>query len=324
MLSTTGFAMTVALLATTAYHLGLIVEKRALRTLPAIDARHPVSLLRVVLTARAWLAGFALMLCGFGLQVVALGLAPVSVIQPVLASGVVILVVASRILLRERLTRTELACVLGMAVAIAMIAISASGASTPVGHHVNALLLAEVAGPTCLAALAFGLGALRSVPTARHRLPSVGVSYGLASGLLYGVATLAAKALAGIVAAPDPRSSVVSVAVAVLRSPYPYLAIGLSAAGMVIFQTGLQRCRVSIVGPVSNITGSAFFLAAGTWLFGEHLPGDPARLGLRLAGMVGAAVVVVLLARRPAPQEVAEGSPEAIPVSAASPSAAQA
>src|SRR5262249_22371935 len=86
---------------------------------------------------------------------------------------------------------------------------------------------------------------------------------------------------------------------ALAASPFPYVALGCSALGMLIFQTGLQRCRVSIVGPVSNITGSVFFLVLGTWLFGERLPADPAKLALRLAGIVLAAVVVAALARRP-------------------------
>src|SRR5258707_4195129 len=110
----TDLAVLVALLATTAYHLGLILEKRALERLPAIDPRHALRLLGILLTARAWLGGFGLMLCGFVLQVVALAHAPVSVVQPVLGSGVVILLVLSRIVLRERVGRLRLASVLGL------------------------------------------------------------------------------------------------------------------------------------------------------------------------------------------------------------------
>ncbi len=122
-----GVGIAVAALATTSYNVGLIFEKRALRRLPPIDARHAVALLRTVLLDSAWLAGFALMACGFGLQVVALALAPVSVVQPVLGSGVVILVALSRLVLRERLGRVELGCVIAVAVAIAAIALSATG-----------------------------------------------------------------------------------------------------------------------------------------------------------------------------------------------------
>jgi drug/metabolite transporter (DMT)-like permease len=294
-----GLAVVVALVATTAYHLGLIVEKQALARLPAIDARHAVRLLRVLLTAPPWLAGFAAMLCGFVLQVIALTLAPVSVVQPVLGSGVVILLVLSRIVLRETLKRLELACVLAMAIAIIAIALSAVGPAGHVGHEASGLLLAAVAVPAGLVAVGLGASALRARPGGRHRLPSIGVSYAVASGLLYGIATLAIKAMSGTIAQHAKLDA--GLVLAVAASPFPYVTIGCSALGLLIFQTGLQRCRVSIVGPVSNITGSVFFLVLGTWLFGERLPADPAKLALRLAGIVLAAVVVIVLSRRPSP-----------------------
>jgi len=298
-----GPAVAVALLATTAYHLGLILEKRALRGMPAIDARRPIALIRTLLSAPAWLAGFALMLCGFGLQVVALTLAPVSVVQPVLGSGVVILVVLSRIVLRERLGRVELACVLTMALAIAAIALSAIGSAGRVGHEASGLLIAAVAIPTCLVALSLGASSLRSAAGGRHRFPAIGVSYGVASGLLYGVATLAIKALSGTLF--QHAGSAIGLVLAVAGSPYPYVTVGCSAVALLIFQTGLQRCRVSIVGPVSNITGSVFFMIAGTLLFGERLPAEPGELLLRLGGILAAGVVVVVLSRQPARPGVA-------------------
>jgi drug/metabolite transporter (DMT)-like permease len=303
-----GLAVVVALLATTAYHLGLILEKRALRQLPPIDARHALSLLRVLAAAPAWLAGFGLMACGFGLQVVALTLAPVSVVQPVLGSGVVVLLVLSRVVLRERLGRIELACVLAMAASIVVIAMSAVGSAGRVGHQASGFWLAAVAVPACLLALGLGANALRPAPPGRHRLPPTGVSYAVASGLLYGVATLAIKALSGTFVHHPIGFGLLA---AVAGSPYPYLTIGCSAAGLLIFQTGLQRCRVSIVGPVSNITGSVFFMVAGSWLFGERLPADPGKLAMRLIGIAVAGAVVVLLSRQPATQEtvfVADGS----------------
>src|SRR5215813_11833834 len=291
-----GLAVVVAMVATTAYHLGLIVEKRALDRLPAIDARHAVRLLWVLLTAPSWLAGFVLMLCGFALQVIALTLAPVSVVQPVLGSGVVILLVLSRIVLRETLKRLELACVLAMAAAIVVIALSSAGAAGHVGHEASGGLLAAVALPACAVAVGLGASALRPRPSGRHRMPSIGVSYAVASGLFYGVATLAIKAMAGSVGQHGGVDT--SLLLAIAASPYPYITVACSALGMLIFQTGLQRCRVSIVGPVSNITGSVFFIVAGTWLFDERLPADPGKLTLRLTGIVVAAVVVVALSRQ--------------------------
>jgi multidrug transporter EmrE-like cation transporter len=72
-----------------------------------------------------------------------------------------------------------------------------------------------------------------------------------------------------------------------------------SAAGLLLFQTALQRCRISIVAPVSNVLGSVYFIVVGTWLFHERLPTDPVRLTLRLVGILVAVGVVVLLSRQP-------------------------
>lgn len=292
-----GLAVLVALLATTAYHVGLLVEKRALAQLPAIDARHWLALARTLLTAPAWLIGFALMLCGFGLQVLALSLAPVSVVQPVLGSGVVILLVMSRIVLRERLGRLELACVVAMAAAIIVLALSATGSAGQVGHEASGILVLAVALPTCLVALALGRSALRPSAGGRHRSPATGVSYGVASGLLYGVATLAIKGMSGAILRSGFTPRLI---LAIVTSPYPYVTVACSGVALLIFQTGLQRCRVSIVGPVSNISGSVYFIVAGTWLFNEHLPADPRRLALRLIAIAVAVAVVIVLARRPA------------------------
>jgi multidrug transporter EmrE-like cation transporter len=198
-----------------------------------------------------------------------------------------------------------------MAAAIVMIALSAVGLPGKVGHEASGLLLAAVAVPAGLVAVWLGASALRPGPGGRHRLPSIGVSYAVASGLLYGVATLAIKAMSGMIAQHAKLDA--GLVLAVAASPFPYVTIGCSALGMLIFQTGLQRCRVSIVGPVSNITGSVFFLVLGTWLFGERLPADPAKLALRLAGIVLAAVVVVALSRRPSQAVPAGLMPSAEP-----------
>jgi len=307
-----GIGIAVAALATTAYNVGLIFEKRALSRLPAIDAKHAIKLARTLLFSPVWLLGFALMLCGFGLQVVALTLAPVSVVQPVLGSGVVILVVLSRIVLRERLGRIELGCVLCVAASIAAIALSATGTDGRVGHEASGLLIAAIAIPTCVFAITLGGRSMRpATHGGKHRVPAIGVSYGLAAGLLYGVATLTIKGLSGTIYAHSGH--VVALGLAVLGSPYPYLTVACSAMGLLIFQTGLQRCRVSIVGPVSNITGSIFFMVAGTWLFRERLPTDPVDLLLRLGGIVVAGVAVVILSRQP----TNDGSP--VPIGRVSP-----
>ncbi|HVB42366.1 MAG TPA: DMT family transporter [Streptosporangiaceae bacterium] len=302
----TGIAIAAAISATAAFQLGLVLEKQALGRLPPVDARHALALLRTLFAAPIWIAGFVLLLSGFGLQVVALTFAPVSVVQPILGSGVVVLLVLSRLMLRERLGRKQLTCVLVMAAAVIVIALSASGSAGRVGHQASGIWIAAVSGPACVLGVALGLTSVRST-TGRGGAPQSGVSYGLASGLLYGVATLGIKALSAVLA---NHYSWLETIAAVAVSPYAYLTVGCSAAGFMVFQTGLQRCRVAIVGPVSNVTGSVFFMISGTWLFGERLPADPVLLGLRVAGIVAAGMVVAVLSMQ-APAVIGAGADSA-------------
>ena len=109
MIAHPGIVLAVA--ATVVYNLGFILEKRALARLPAIDAHHVWRLLRTLFTAPAWLAGFALICGGLMLQVLVLSLVPLTVAQPLQACGVVVTIVLSRLVLHERLGRTELACI---------------------------------------------------------------------------------------------------------------------------------------------------------------------------------------------------------------------
>ena len=127
-----------------------------------------------------------------------------------------------------------------------------------------------------------------------------GVWAGVGTGLLYGVAALAIKALSGILVRHE---TVANIVIAVVTSPYLYVLGGSLAIAMLLFQAALQAGRASIVVPVSNVTGSVYFIIAGTWLFHEHLPASPGRLGLRLAGIALAVLVLVVLGRQ-APEPV--------------------
>jgi drug/metabolite transporter (DMT)-like permease len=286
--------LALALLATTAYNGGLVVEKQALVRLPAISGRRLVSLALMLTSSPRWLTGFGLMLCGLGFQIMALTLAPVTVVQPVIASGVGIVLILSHLVLRERLGRGEQVCVAVMALSVILLALSAGRAASEVGHRFGGAQAAAVAIPSVLLALAIGASALRA-GSRRHGRPVSGVSYGVATGLLYGVAALAIKALSGAVL---HRHGFGHILIAVVRSPYLYVMAGCSAAGLLLFQTALQRCRIAIVAPVSNVLGSIYFMVVGTWLFHERLPSDPVLLGLRLGGIVIAVCVVVLLSRQ--------------------------
>ncbi|HEX2317293.1 MAG TPA: hypothetical protein VHJ17_26330 [Thermomonospora sp.] len=270
--------MTVALglVVAVLHNLGYVVQKRALGGLPPVEARRPVSLLLTLAASPGWLAGFALIGAGLAGQTVVLAHLPLSVAQPLQASGVVVTVVLSRLLLGERPRRAELACLYVIGAAVALLALSRGG---PAATSANLPALAAVGLPTCLLALAL------------YAWARTGAAYGLCTGLLYGVAGLALK---GLSTELDGRAWHLWPSIA-LTSPYAWSVVVCSAAGLVIFQSALQRFAASIVVPVSHLTGIGYTVLAGTLLYQEALPSDPWRLGLRVTGAVAAVAAAVAL-----------------------------
>jgi Magnesium transporter NIPA len=298
--------ISLALLATTAYNVGLIQEKRALGRMATLDLRRVPHVIASLLADPAWLAGFALMLIGLACQTIVLTFEPVSVVQPVLASGVALVLVLSRLVLRERLGAVEFRCVAAMAVCVILLAASEGGKGTAAGHHASPGWMAVVAIPSAVIGLLVAVSPLRG-RSRSDRAPNAAVRFGVGTGLLYGVAALAIKGLSGILVHNHGAPSIVA---GVVSSPYLYVFAGSSAAAMLLYQAGLQSCRASILVPVSTVTGSAYFLIAGTWLFHEQLPADPAKLVLRLAAIAVAGSVIIALSRQGSGEA---GSPAAVP-----------
>ena len=81
-----------------------------------------------------------------------------------------------------------------------------------------------------------------------------------------------------------------------VTSPDLYVLAVTMATGLVLFQTGLQRCSAAVVSPVNIVTSTAYVIAVGTVLFNEHLPTSAGALGLRMAGFAGVVVGLVTLA----------------------------
>jgi uncharacterized membrane protein len=273
----------LGLVATVLYNAGFVLEKRALRDLPPLSMRRIGRLVRLLATSRAWLAGFLVMGMGMACQVVVMSLVPLSVAQPIQLAGLALLVVFSAVFLGERTTQREWAGLGVLAVSLVLVFLSME--PTRLGLHAGTGVMFSVIGGTVLLGVAAFVTAARS--GARAGRPTPGLLYGAASGLLYGAAGLQTKGVSGFLA-EDAHHFVGRT----LTSPYPYLYLVLSGAGLLLFQTALQRGRASIVVPVSSVVGSVYTVLAGTAVFGEPLPEDPVRLVLRSAGF-GAAILVV-------------------------------
>src|SRR3989440_3165821 len=106
--------------ASVAFNVGIVLQALDARREPAEEGLR-LSLLAHLLRRKRWLAGFLLGAVGFGLQVLALALAPFVVVQPVLAAGLLLVLYLGVRMLGERVGRAEIAGVIGITGGIALL-----------------------------------------------------------------------------------------------------------------------------------------------------------------------------------------------------------
>ncbi|WP_414507455.1 DMT family transporter [Streptomyces sp. NEAU-L66] len=289
-----------ALLANVLYSTGFVLEKRALAGLPALSTRQPGRVVGHLLSSPLWLAGSLALAAGFAAQLAVYRTLPLAAAQGLFVSGLVLLLLLSSVVLGERTSGRERQSIVAILVALALVIASLQGEDArAVARTAPPGTLLLIAVPSLAAGLLL-YGSAERRARRRHRLPTAGVPYGVAVGLLYGVSSLAIKGVAGMLTTHD----IPAAAGRLLRSPYPYLLLVTGAAGLVLSQTALQRCRASVIVPVCTTVTCVFTVVCGTVAFGEPLPADPLRRALRLGGTAVAVAVLLALPRHepPAPE----------------------
>ncbi|WAZ27079.1 hypothetical protein STRCI_002703 [Streptomyces cinnabarinus] len=288
--------MAAALLANVLYSTGFVLEKRALATLPEVSIRRPARLLRLVLGSPLWIGGSLALAAGFAAQLAVYRTLPIAAAQGLFVSGLVLLVLLSARLLGEETSGRERYALAAILAALLMVVLSLREGSENVSQDAPYPLILLV----CVPSLAAGVWLYNSAERRtrhRHRLPTTGVEYGVAVGLLYGVSSLAIKGVSSRLTADGWGGALLGL----LRSPYPYLLLFTGAFGLVMSQAALQRCRASLIVPVCTTVTCLYTAVLGTLSFGEALPEDPVRLTLRVAGIALAIAVLLSMPRHDQP-----------------------
>jgi drug/metabolite transporter (DMT)-like permease len=108
----------VALAAASAYSLGVLLQSLEARDIPESEALKP-SLLKSLVSRKRWVLGTLCVILGWVLQAAALGLAPLTVVQPALAVGLFVLLFAGERLSDECVTRREVLAIVAISVGVA-------------------------------------------------------------------------------------------------------------------------------------------------------------------------------------------------------------
>jgi hypothetical protein len=265
--------------------LGFLYKHRGAVESPTVDMRRPVSTSLALFRSRWYVLGIVVAMAGWGLHVGALALAPISLVQSVIAGGLVLLTVTADRLFAHEVTKREWIGVALAALGLAFLAATLDGAGDSAhSDYELARLVPFLAAVGALAAAvaAAGMGG-----------PREGILLGASAGLFWAASDTAIKALS---------DQLDQGAAAVLLDPLAVVIALASAAGLVVSARSLQVGKAVPVIAVTSVAANSFTIAAGPIVFAEPLPGDALGVIVRLSAF---ALVIAAAALTPAPVRAA-------------------
>ena len=260
------------------YDLSIALQALEVREVPRDHSMRPALLVRLFRNPR-WVLATAVGVLGWPLQVLALTLAPLTVVQPCLALGLFLLLGLGVRVLHERVGALEIGAVLAITVGVVGISLSAPEHTTAHGSA---------------SALAIGLGGLALLTAVPFVLPSLrsgsSVWVVVAAGSGYALSGLTSKLIADGLSAGD-------VAAILGWSAATALA---AVVGLLSEMSAIQHRQVTSVAPIVFVVQVAGPVLLAPVLGGESWASTP---GGGLAIVVSLAVVVAgafALTRSPA------------------------
>lgn len=267
-------ALVLSLLSAAALQWGYLAQHGAARELPPLSLRAPIRSLRSLFSDLSWLAGFVVGILGWVFYIAALALAPLSLVQGVSAGGIAVLAALAH-RRGDPMTRFQWSAVGVATIGLGLLAVSLAGGTTN----------AHSTRPTDVAVWLIVLAGIAALASSSGLKLAAGASLGVAAGLLYATGDIATKA-------------------GTFGGAWTFFLIAMLAAhglAFVALQFGFQRGGALATAGTATLLTNAVPIAAGLFLFNEHLPGGP--LGaVRAAGFALVVSAAAVLARAEAPQ----------------------
>ena len=276
-----------------ATNIGFLYKHRGACQAPAVDVRRPLWTARQLFSCKLFAIGFLIATGAWVFHVAAMAVAPLSVVQAVLAGGIVMLAVIAERSFGLRISRRQWGGIALTAVGLLLL-----GLSLPAVHgaHSRFSVPAMVAfeGVLLVAGAVLVMGPRIGVATRHH-----GFMLGAASGILFGVSDVAIKAISGEVGAHGPLG---------LATPWLLMAVIASVAAFYASAKGLQDGDavpvIAITGTAANVAG----IVGGIVVFGDPMSAHPVMLAVECAAFVlvlGAAWLTPAPVRAAGPAPVA-------------------
>jgi len=262
--------------------LGFLFKQRGAASAPPVQWRHPVRSTVGLFANKWWTLGILVAMGGWGFHVAGLALAPISLVQCVIAGGLALLTVVADKLFGFTISRREW---IGVAVtAVGLVVLAATLGDTASSKHASWTVGTLIAYTGLLTVLAIACcGIVQGDP------PRAGPVLGVAAGLLWGASDVSIKALSDRLG---------DLGIGVLVHPLALVILLLSLVGLVVSARSLQLGPVVPVIAITTATGNIVTIASGPIVFGEPMPDSTLGLILRIGAF---ALVCVAAALTPGP-----------------------
>ena len=295
-----GLGLLLAALSAIVTNVGFLLRHRGAVEARDVDAHHPLRSAVELFRSKWWSIGYAFAVVAYLLHAAAIGLVALSIVQTVLAGGIVVMaVIAERFFGLELGKRQWIGVVLASA-GLAGLALTAGVRSGQGSADYSAA--AMMAFELALAAVGAALILSHRFGWARSQR---GVLLAVAAGLLFTVTHIAFKGATG---------KLDSGVGAALLTPWPLVAI---AGGIVAFFASARSLQLGPGVPViavTSIAGNASAIPAGIVVFRDSLGANGLTVVFRcLAFVLVIAAATLIPAPTRARERVAPGEDEAEP-----------
>jgi len=258
--------------------IGFLCKHRGANSVADVDFRRPLQSAGSLLRARWFALGMAAAVVAWVLHVAALAAAPLSTVQAVLSTGVVMVAVLGAVLFGCRVTARQWGGAGMTAAGLVLLVATLPGVSHGHGGYAWSTLIAFEAGMLALGALLLAAPRL-GAPRHHH-----GAVIGASAGILFGVSDIALKALT------DTAAHGLA---AVLLSPWILVAVIASVLAFLASARGFQQGDAVSVIACTSTGANVTAIVAGLAVFGDALSGG-AMVFVQIAAFALVAAAAVL------------------------------
>jgi drug/metabolite transporter (DMT)-like permease len=249
----------LALLCALATNLGFLYKHRGACIAPPVDILHPLRTAKELYSSKLFALGMLIAIGAWGLHIAAMAVAPLSLVQAILASGTVLLAIMAERTLGAKVSRRQWLGITLTAAGLVLLVVSVPAVHGAHSHFSVPGMIANQAGLIAAGSLLI-MGPHIGAPAHYH-----GVMLGAAAGILFGVCDISTKALTGAVGAHG---------VIGLISPWTLLTLSVSLVSFYTSAKGLQDDDAIPVIAVTSTAANVAGIAGGIIVFGDPFPAD--------------------------------------------------